>query len=120
MLTDAHRFITQVSALHGLDNLTPSQCADLSSYLRAGFPTTDPQAFKALRDVLHLRQIPIEHFAAQFNAVLRVYKDQTGAKAESDVPGNRQQVSSNRTKRKHIVEGALQGKSVIFPGDPER
>lgn len=120
MLVEANNFINTVLSVGSAGVLSFIQCTDLSAYLRAGFPATNPQAFKALRDVLHLRQIPIEHFAEQFNAVLRAYKDQTGTVADSDAPGNRQRVIGIRTKMQQNIEGALQGKSVIFPGDPER
>ncbi|WP_156520823.1 hypothetical protein [Magnetospirillum moscoviense] len=118
MLTSAHRFIDLITALHGLQVLTPAQCADLSAFLRAGFPANRPEAYKALRDVLHLRQIPPEDFAEQCNAVMRAYKNPPGAlPGHPDTP---ERAITIRTKDKRKREGALQGKSVIFPRGDER
>ncbi len=120
MLTSAHRFIDLITALHGLQVLTPAQCADMSAALQAGFPTSEPAAFKALRTVLHLRQIPTAEFADRFNHVLRLLRTQTGGGASPGTVGNPQRATPARTKNKQMNEGALQGKSMIFPRDDER
>lgn len=91
MLTIAYRFINFIMSSHHLEKLTPAQCAELAGYLAAGFPSKDPKAFKALRDVLHQRQIPIEWFAERSNAVIRLYRYQTNVAASpTDAPGNGQ------------------------------
>jgi len=120
MLTSAHRFIDLITALHGLQVLTPAQCADVSAALQAGFPTSEPAAFKALRTVLHLRQIPTADFADRFNDVLRRFRSQTGGGASPGTVGNQQRAISKRTNKQQTNEGALQGKSVIFPRDDQR
>lgn len=121
MLTIAYRFINFILSCHGLEKLTPAQCAELAGYLEAGFPNTKPKAFKGLREVLHLRQILIPWFAERANAVIGLYRYQTNvASSPGDGPGNGQRDKKTETNQQPKDEGALQGKSRIFPRADQR
>lgn len=115
MLVLAHRFIDLVQSLSEQKVLTQPQWAAIAAARLQGFPTIRPEAFRALRDVLHLRQIPVEGFAENWNAVLCAYKNNPGALPGA--PDTPQRAITKRTKYKQNREGALQGKSSIFPHD---